>query len=310
MTSRITRRALGAGALAAAAAALTACGGDPLRQEGGSGSDAGGQAVGSAIRVGCQDYYSNEIIAELYAQVIEKAGGTVDRQYRIGQREVYMSEIQSGALDVFPEYSGATLQYLDRNATAATREEIDSALAQAMPDGWSVLASADASDQDSFNVTPEFAQQHSLTSLEDLAGITDLKVAANSEFETRPFGPKGLKDTYGVDVTLVPVEDSGGPLTVKALMDGSVQIANIYSADPAIEKNTLVTLEDPKALVLPQNVTPMVKSALEQKYQDAITQVNQKLTTDELVTLNTNSVDSGAGSAEIATAWLQEQGLL
>ena len=80
-----------------ATVALAGCAsGDPL--DGGSTGDAGSET----IVVGSQDYYSNEIIAELYAQALEENGYTVDRQFRIGQREVYIPEIESGAIDVFP----------------------------------------------------------------------------------------------------------------------------------------------------------------------------------------------------------------
>ena len=72
---------------------------------------------------GSQDYYSNEIIAEVYAQALEDAGDAVDRQMRIGQREVYMPEIEAGTIDVFPEYTGNLLQYLDQNATARSTDE-------------------------------------------------------------------------------------------------------------------------------------------------------------------------------------------
>ena len=56
----------------------------------------GGATASSTIVVGSQDYYSNEIIAEVYAQALEDAGYTVDRQMRIGQREVYMPELWAG----------------------------------------------------------------------------------------------------------------------------------------------------------------------------------------------------------------------
>ncbi|MCT1557552.1 ABC transporter substrate-binding protein [Helcobacillus massiliensis] len=314
MEPRFTRRGLGAAALAGtAAAALAACGAgsDPLKDKDSSGGSGGGDAkVGKVVRIGSQDYYSNEVIAELFALVIEKAGGTVDRQYRIGQREVYMSEIEAGKIDLFPEYLGNTLQYFQKDATAKTAEEIHKALGESMPKGWEALAFAEAADQDSINTTAEFAKEHSLKQLGDLAGIKDLKVAANSEFEARPYGPKGLKKVYGADVSVVGVEDSGGPLTVKALLDGDVQLADIYSADPAIKKNGFVTLEDPKSLILPQNVVPLAKSALEDAHKKAVEGVIAKLTTDELIALNTDSVDSGAKASAVAEKWLKKQGLL
>jgi osmoprotectant transport system substrate-binding protein len=308
----LARRSLLAVA-AASALALTGCGSsDPLG--GGSSSPAaagsGEGSPGEAIVVGSQQYYSNEIIAELYAQALEAKGFTVEREYQIGQREVYLPELESGAIDVLPEYSGNLLQYYDAEATASAPDDVHAALAEALPEGLRALPRAEATDQDSYNVTRAFAEEHSLVSLADLKNVDEpLTVAANSEFETRPYGPEGLKKTYGVDVSVVPVEDSGGPLTVKALVDGDVQLADIYSADPSIESQDLVTLEDPENLILPQNVTPIVSEALDDQAATVIEDVNAQLTAEELIGLNRQSEEEELSSADIAAAWLAEQGL-
>lgn len=265
---------------------------------------------GTTLVVGSQMYYSNEIIAELYAQALTDAGYDVQRQYQIGQRETYLPEITAGKIDVFPEYGGNLLQYLDPSATASTNDEISAALDDSLPAGLRALPSAEASDQDSFNVTQQFADQHSLRSLFDLAGIPGLKIAANSEFANRPYGPEALKRAYGIDIELVPVEDSGGPLTVKALTDGTVQVADIYSADPAIARENLVTLEDPENLVLPQRITPIVSDKVDDKAEQAIAAVNAQLSSEQLQQLNQRSVDEQASSADIAEAWLKGKGLI
>ena len=267
--------------------------------------------AGATLAIGSQQYYSNEIIAELYAQALEAKGYTIDRQYQIGQREVYLPEVESGKIDLMPEYSGNLLQYYDAKTTAKSGEEVVAALKTALPNGLRPLTPAAATDQDSYNVTAEFAAQHGLASLEDLAKVPgSIKVAANSEFETRPYGPKGLKSFYGVDVQVVPVEDSGGPLTVKALKDGTVQAADIYSADPAIGTNKFVTLTDPKNMILPQNVVPIVSTKVDDAAAAIIDKVSAALSTAELVGLNARSVTEQATSATIAKDWLTQKGLL
>ncbi|WP_114856146.1 ABC transporter substrate-binding protein [Brachybacterium sp. YJGR34] len=312
MTIHSTRRhllgTLGAGGLALGAAA---CGGsDPFEEEGAAGaSDAGGGSAG--IVIGSQAYYSNEIIAELFAQVLEAEGYTVERQYQIGQREVYIPELESGALSLLPDYLGNLLQHYDPDAESASPEEIHAALGEALPEGLRVLDFAAASDQDSYTTTSDFAAEHSLTTIGDLAGVEeDLTIAANSEFEVRPYGPEGAKEIYGVDVSVVPVEDSGGPLTVQALLDGDVQLADIYTADPAIAENDLVVLEDPESMILPQNVVPVVTDAIDEGAEAAIGTVLSALSADDLVELNRRSVVDQASSADIASDWLSEKGLV
>ena len=82
--------ALAAVAVGATVALAGCASGDPL--DSGSGASDGSSET---IVLGSQDYYSNAIIAELYAQALEANGFTVDRQFRIGQREVYIPEIES-----------------------------------------------------------------------------------------------------------------------------------------------------------------------------------------------------------------------
>ena len=290
-------------AFASAALALSACG-TVESLEGRSNMDA------STIIVGSQDYYSNEIIAEAYAQALEGAGFTVERQLRIGQREVYMPEIEAGAIDVFPEYTGNLLQYLDQNASAHTSEEVYAALQTALPMGLRALDQAPAADQDSYVVTADFAHAHALTSIGDLAGAGALTLGGNSELQTRPYGPTGLSQTYGVTVGFTPIEDSGGPLTVKALKDGDIQLANIYSSDPALADGTLRVLDDPKGLFLASHVVPLASSRVNDDAAAVINRVSAAMDAEDLVEMNRASTADQKSASQIAREWLMSEDLL
>ncbi|QFS80842.1 ABC transporter substrate-binding protein [Curtobacterium flaccumfaciens pv. flaccumfaciens] len=287
-------------------AALAGCASsDPLDSGSSDTSDS------KTIVVGSQQYYSNEIIAELYAQVLEKDGFDVKRNFNIGQREVYIPQLEKGAIDVMPEYSGNLLQYFDKDSDAKTADQIDDGLDKALPKGLRVLDEADATDQDSYTVTKKFSEDNDVTSLADLKNVDEkLTVGANSENQTRPYGPKGLKSVYGVDVDFKAIEDGGGALTVKALKDDTVQLADIYTADPSIKANGFVTLQDPENLILPQNVVPVVSKKVNEKAADAIDSVNEKLTTDALIELNTKSTADKEKASTIAEDWLKAEGLL
>ncbi|MCL3778044.1 MULTISPECIES: ABC transporter substrate-binding protein [unclassified Actinomyces] len=306
----LTRRSLltGAGTLAAATVLAACSSSDPLS---GAPAEGGDNSTLTTIVIGSQQYYSNEIIAEVYAQAIEHAGLGVDRQFQIGQREIYMPELASGALHVIPEYTGNLLQHLDGDASATDADALHAALEEALPEGLTVYRYAEATDQDSYTVTAALAQEHGLVTVADLASLgRTVKVAANSEFATRPYGPQGLKRVYGVDAEVTPVEDSGGPLTVKALLDGDVDVADIYTSDPAIEDNGLVVLEDPKGLILPQHVVPVAAEGLPPVVRTTIELVQASLTTSELRALNKRSTSEGLDAARIAADWLSAQDMV
>lgn len=304
---RLTTRRMARNLVALAAAStltLTACGGsDPLA------SDNDGDSA--TIVIGSQAYYSNEIVAEIYAQALEADDIKVDRQFQIGQREVYLPEIESGAIDLFPEYTGPLLLALDPKATATKPDEVYAALGDALPKGLRLLDASPATDQDSYVVTKEFADNWGVATIEDLKKVTDpLVFGANSEAESRPNGPKGLKKTYGVDVKFAPIEDSGGPLTVKALKDGDIQIGLIYTADPSIKKNDLVTLTDSKGLFLASAFVPVASDDVDDDAAAIIDKISAAMSPEDLIALNARSVEEKLPAATIAKDWLNDEDLL
>ncbi|MDN5972405.1 ABC transporter substrate-binding protein [Bifidobacterium crudilactis] len=300
-----TRKRLGAAVMVLMGVLMfTGCGNsDPL--------DDGGQSSSSqAIVIGSQDYYSNEIIAEIYAQGLEKSGYKVDRQFRIGQREVYLPEVEAGKIDLFPEYSGNLLQYLKPDTTARTSDAVYQALSKAMPNGLKVLDQSKAADQDSYVVTQAFADKWGISTIKDLSKVTDtMTLGGNSELETRPYGPKGLEQTYGVKVSFTPIEDQGGPLTVKALNDNSIQLANISTASPELKANHLLSLKDPQGLFLASNVVPVASKKLDDKAVKVINDIDASLSTDDLISMNVRSTTDQESASKIATAWLKDKKL-
>jgi len=294
------RLALGA-VVVGAALALSGCAtGDPLD----SGSSSG---ASETIVVGSQAYYSNEIIAEIYSQALENAGFTVERKFQIGQRDAYLPSLESGEVDLFPEYTGNLLQFYSPDTTATTSDDVYAELQTALPDTLTVLDQAAATDQDSYNVTADFAAANNLKSLADLKNVTvPLTLGGNPELAERPYGPAGLLATYGVTVGFTATGDT----TVEDLLAGTVNIANVYSADPRIQTDNLVTLADPEGLFLASNVVPLVNKDVADQIADVINAVQAKLTAEGLVALNVQSTVDQKSSAEIATQWLKDNGLI
>ncbi|MGC5629121.1 ABC transporter substrate-binding protein [Georgenia sp. Z1344] len=312
-----------AAVLAAAALTLAACGSeDPFEEEtsadapddaGESGSETGSDgpgAAGETVVVGSQAYYSNEIIAEIYAQVLEDAGYGVERQFQIGQRDVYLQAMEGGEVDVLPEYTGNLLQFYAPDTEARASEDVAAELERALPEGMAVLEYSEAQDADSYNVTAEFSEENGITSLADLAEYDgEITVGGNAELEERPYGPAGLEEFYGVEVEFLAIGDSGGPLTKGAILDGTITMGDIYTADPDLASGDFVTLEDPESMILAQNVVPLVPEDLSGELGEVLDPVSEALTTSELIELNARSVEEQLDSATIATDWLAENDL-
>ncbi|MEF9981355.1 MAG: ABC transporter substrate-binding protein [Glutamicibacter sp.] len=282
--------------------ALAGCSGaDPLATE----SDAA-QEGGESIVVGSQAYYSNEIVAEIYAQALEGAGMEVERKFSIGQRDAYMPQLEDGSIDVFPEYTGNLLQFYKEDTEARSADEVYSELKESLPESLAVLEAAPASDQDSYTVTKEFAEANKVASIEDLAGISEpLTVGGPPELAQRPYGPQGLESAYGVKAEF----SATGDTTVEDLAAGTVNVANVFTADPRIQTEDLVVLEDPKSLFLASNVVPLVAADQSGKLAEVLNPVSEKLTAQVLVDLNVQSTVDKKSAADIASAWLTSEGL-
>jgi osmoprotectant transport system substrate-binding protein len=130
-----------------------------------------GGATGSGdLTVGAVAFAENQIVAEMYAQSLEDAGYTVDRQTTLESREALQPALESGDVDIAPEYLSSLLLFLDPEATAtgdpdANRSLLEPLLADA---GQTLLDSSEANDTNSFVVTQETADQYSLVTMSDL----------------------------------------------------------------------------------------------------------------------------------------------
>ena len=276
----------------------------------------GGEVSGDlkSIVVGSADFPESKIIGEIYAQALEANGFTVGRQFGIGSRETYIPAVQDHSINLIPEYTGNLLQYFDPDTEVTTPDGVLLELFRKLPGDLSILNPSPAEDKDTVAVTSETAQRWNLTTIGDLAEHSaEVKFGGPSEFINRAEGLPGLKANYGLDIprsNFVAISDGGGPATVRALTDGTVTAANIFSTSPAIEENDLVVLEDPKNNFLAANVIPLVSS---QKKSDelktVLDAVSAELTTEDLIRLNTEaSGNSGINPDEAAANWVREHG--
>ncbi|MCQ9165257.1 MULTISPECIES: ABC transporter substrate-binding protein [unclassified Arthrobacter] len=311
--SRPTRRTvLGAAAGLSVLLAATACSGSPLATNSSTAS-AGGTAGTGSLVVGSANFPESATIAEIYAGALNAAGIKTTTKLNIGSREVYVKAVEDGSIDVVPDYTGNLLGFLDPKTTATTPEQVVAALPKAMPAGLSVLSAAKAEDKDAMVVTAATAAKYKLKSIEDLAKVCNqLTLGAPPEFQTRPYGLAGLKAKYNcVPAKFTPISDGGGPLTVKALLNNDIQVADIFTTSPAIPENKLVVLTDPKNNWLAQQVVPLVKTdKISDAANMALGMVSGLLTTEDLIALNTEvSGPKKMDPKDAAAAWLKEKGL-
>ena len=305
---RIRSNVLGAALLALLI--LGACGGqggDEPAQDAG-----GGDAEKGTVTVGSDSFAEAQIVAEMYAQVLENAGYTVERQLDIESREVRLPAMEDGQIDIAPEYLASLLSVLDPKATPTSDPtEVATELAPLLEEqGLETLEPSDVVDTNAFVVTQETADEHDLTTVSDLAPVAgDMVLGAPAECPKRPFCIPGLKDVY--DVTFGDFKPLEYGATVTALEGGAIAVGLLFSTDGTIADKGFVVLEDDKGLQAADNITPLVRSEiLDGEIESLLNEVSAAITEEEITELNKRANVDVEDPADLAEEFLTDAGLL
>jgi glycine betaine/choline ABC-type transport system substrate-binding protein len=129
----------------------------------------GTSAKGVSLTVGSANFPENVILAEIYAQALEAQGATISKKMNIGARPKYWESLKQGSIDLFPEYTGSILVYIDKSSTATSPDDVYAALGKALPSNLVALDQADAQDSDAIVVTKQTAEKFNLKTIADLA---------------------------------------------------------------------------------------------------------------------------------------------
>lgn len=198
---------------------------------------------GRAVVVGAPNFDEGQVLANLYATVLTSAGYSVTIQ-DIGNRELYLTDLESGALTVVPEYVSTLTEFLNTSvngdgATPLASSDLDATVGELTTLGKTVgltfAAPADAQDQNSYAVTSGFAEENDVSTLSELAeACGGIVLGGPPECPERPFCQIGLEDTYGIDIGSFVSLDAGGNLTKQALAQGTITLGMVLSSDPAL----------------------------------------------------------------------------
>ncbi len=271
-----------------------------------------------AIKIGSDGFDEAKVVAEIYGQVLEAAGYTVDRAgIGLGTRKVTAAAIDSGQIDLKPEYLGGGLAYYAPGTTTTNSDTNKQLLQTALtPKGITVLAYTPGQDTNAFVVRKETADQFSLTKMSDLtAHQNDLKWALATDCPTNPVCAAALKSAYGLEPTNVTLLDAcSGPMA-DALLQKTVDVAELCSTGPEIIVNGWVRLEDDKGTQPAENVAPIVRDDFLAKTDKAafsklLDDVSAKIDTATLADLYKQVAVDKKDLATVAKTWLTAQGLI
>jgi osmoprotectant transport system substrate-binding protein len=282
-----------------------------------------------SIRIGSAGFYESALVAEIYAQVLEAHGYTVDRQLQIGPRNVTFPALQSSQLDMMPEYIGSTLEYVVQDdgdpageASNDTQATLDRLQARLDGRGLTVLGPTQAQDYDAFVMRPATAESLGISRMSDLAAhAQDLTWGLPPECEVNPLCAGQLEDPYAIDfdtLTVIELGACGGEIAAAlgTAGEGAVDIGLMCSTQPDIARLGLLLLEDDAGVTPAQNLAPIFRTAWldaaggAQALAAILDPVSTALTTEELTELNVRVGLDQEDFDVVARDWLEESGLL
>jgi osmoprotectant transport system substrate-binding protein len=316
--------ALGASLLVLASACTTG-GGSPTPATASQTTSATTAATTTAagppeIRIGSAGFYESQLMGELYAQVLEAHGYTVDRKFGLGERPATETAFQGGQIDLKPEYIGSYLEFLNKGKGEASG---DPAATAAKLDGYLTalhvtrLGYTPGQDQNGFAVTQETADANSLTDLTSLAAVAGkFIVGVAPACVTNPLCIPGLKATYGITFKEVKTLGACSPDGVTALTNKVIQVYEVCTTQPGVSQFSLVVLADDKRLQPADNLAPVVRDDYLAKLGDPdgfkvlLNQLSAGLDTPTLLALGVKIDVDKKDIDQVAKEYLQSRGLV
>ena len=282
----------------------------------------GGGSSKPTIKIGSDNFDEAKVVAEVYAQVLEANGYTVDRTgYGLGTRDVTNAAIDSGQIDMKPEYLGSGLGKLDpgkqTNDPDKNKELLQAAL-NSKGGGITVLGYTPGQDTNALVVRKDTADAKSLAKWSDLTAVAgDLKWGLAKDCPTNPVCSGALKDQYGIDISTLNVTllDACSTPMADALKATTIDVAELCSTGPEIIVNGWVRLEDDKQTQPAENIAPIVRNDFLAKVDKAafsklLDDVSAKIDTQTLADLYKQVAVDKKDLKDVASAWLKAQGIV
>jgi osmoprotectant transport system substrate-binding protein len=308
----------------ALAMTLAACGSSSTSTSASSSSSSGSSsASGTAssgpgkgkppIVLGDKNFDEEYVLGALYQQALQAKGYTVTLKGNIGSSEIIWKALQSGQIQMYPEYTGTLLTAIagDTKPPTSAQQTYAKANAYAIKHGFVLLPQTPFYDADGLAVTNAYAKSNNLHSIADIAKLGKVSYGAPAENRTRFDGLVGLMQVYGLhNLQFVPLAEG---LNYKALDSGQVKVVTIFTTDPQLQSGKYTVLTDTKKLFGFQNVAPVVKASLVKSEGAAFTQtinkVSSLLTLPAIIKMNAAVQLDQQSPSKVAHEFLAANGL-
>lgn len=214
------------------------------------------------IVVASKSFAESRLLAEIYAQAIEaRTPIRVVRRLGLAGSDVCFAALRSGAVDLYPEYTGTGLVSLLHAPPSPDPAGVLRTVRTEFRRRWRLewLAPHGFDNTWAIAVPSKVAGDRSLRTISDLdREAPRLRAAFTQEFMGRDDGLPGLRRAYGT-LAFASVRGMGQALRYTAAASGDADVIDVYATDGRIEASGLVVLEDDRDFFPPYQAAPLVR---------------------------------------------------
>lgn len=276
---------------------------------------AGGAGSGATIKIGSKNFTEEFILGELYAQLLENNGFTVERKLNLGATPIAHQALVNNEIDVYPEYTSTGLLEVLKSPPQTDRQAIFNTVKSEYEKQFQLtwLEPAPFNNTNTFAMTRARATELGIATYSDLAQKAgDLVLGGPPEFLERE-DTQGLMQAYG-GFNFKEVRQLDPGLRYQALLDGQIDVVVAFGTDGQIGGYDLLALQDDKNFYPPYQVAPVIRQDTLQANANIATVLNglaPKLDDTTMAKLNWQ-VDGPDKKepADVARQFLTDQGML
>jgi len=262
------------------------------------------------VVVASKPFAESYLLAELFAQRLEGVGIPVDRRPGLGATEIAFEALRSGAIDLYPEYTGTGLMAILGLPPEGDAGEVYGRVSREFAERYGVAWLPPLGFENSYAIAvrPETADSLGLRELSDLAAASARLVGGFSpDFLGRPDGLAGLREAYRLE--LAETRPLLQAVKYEALAAGAVDVIDGYTTDGAIDRYDLVVLRDDRGFFPPYEAAALLRPGLADARPEvvaALAALSGRLDASAIRRANRRVEVDGAAVAEVARDLLRD----
>lgn len=269
-------------------------------------NSSGNSASNQKIRVGSKDFTESVILAEILAQMLEKRGITVERQFELGGNLVH-DALLSNSLDVYPEYTGTAYTAILKKQPITDPQKVYDETKAEYAGRFNLLLSPPLGFSNDFAilVRGDVARKNNLKTISDAVPISwSWQAGFGQDFMSRADGYAGFAKAYNFNFAKQPREMDLS-LTYRALQSGELDIIAGNSTDGLISALDLFQLTDDKKFFPPYQAVFIARNDKAEILRETFEKLNNAISTDDMRKLNYAVDGDKRPPRDIAAEWLR-----